>query len=266
MNRIYWDVDKISMLTDHLDASAHSHGMIQFFLCLEGELEIKVGKEKIKSSCVLVNKNVRHSFKANNKIHFTCVIEPVSDIGIGLNDILQDKEYCIIDDGKANELKKIAMAMRDTFDKETYTKLITRIYECFDITYLNKQFDDRILTLLDDMAQTMYESNGVGLAAPQVGILKRIAVIDVGDGLIELINPEIIKTSGSEVAQEGCLSVPGKSGTVERPTEVTVKATNRDGIEFEITGRDLLARAFCHEIDHLDGKVFVDKVIEYVEE
>lgn len=148
MNRIYWDVDKISMLTDHLDASAHSHGMIQFFLCLEGELEIKVGKEKIKSSCVLVNKNVRHSFKANNKIHFTCVIEPVSDIGIGLNDILQDKEYCIIDDGKANELKKIAMAMRDTFDKETYTKLITRIYECFDITYLNKQFDDRILTFL----------------------------------------------------------------------------------------------------------------------
>ena len=97
---------------------------------------------------VLVNKNVRHSFKANNKIHFTCVIEPVSDIGIGLNYILQDKEYCIIDDGKANELKKIVMAMRDTFDKETYTKLITRIYECFDITYLNKQFDDRILTFL----------------------------------------------------------------------------------------------------------------------
>ncbi len=148
MNRIYWDIDKISMLTDHLDASAHSHGMIQFFLCLEDEMEIRVGKEKIKCACVLVNKNVRHSFKANNKIHFTCVIEPVSDIGIGLNYILQDKEYCIIDDGKANELKKIAMAMRDTFDKETYTKLITRIYECFDITYLNKQFDDRILTFL----------------------------------------------------------------------------------------------------------------------
>lgn len=91
---------------------------------------------------------VRHSFKANNKIHFTCVIEPVSDIGIVLSYILQDKEYCIVDDSKTNELKKIAMAMRDTFDKETYTKLITRIYECFDITYLNKQFDERILTFL----------------------------------------------------------------------------------------------------------------------
>ena len=129
-----------------------------------------------------------------------------------------------------------------------------------------KYIDDRILTLLDDMAQTMYDANGVGLAAPQVGILKRIAVIDVGDGLIELINPEIIKTSGSEIAQEGCLSVPGKYGTVQRPTEVTVKATDRDGNEFEMTGYDLLARALCHEIDHLDGTVFVDKVIEYIED
>ncbi|MBR3934636.1 MAG: peptide deformylase [Clostridia bacterium] len=129
-----------------------------------------------------------------------------------------------------------------------------------------ENIDDRILTLLDDMAQTMYDANGVGLAAPQVGILKRIAVIDVGDGLIELINPEIIKTSGSEIAQEGCLSVPGKYGTVQRPTEVTVKATDRDGNEFEMTGYDLLARALCHEIDHLDGTVFVDKVIEYIED
>lgn len=148
MNRIYWDIDKISMLTDHLDASAHSHGMIQFFLCLEDELEIRVGKKKIMCSCILVNKNVRHSFNANSKIHFTCVIEPVSDIGIGLSYILQDKEYCIVDDSKANELKKIAVAMRDTFDKETYTKFITHLYECFDITYLNKQFDDRIITFL----------------------------------------------------------------------------------------------------------------------
>lgn len=125
--------------------------------------------------------------------------------------------------------------------------------------------DDRIITLLDDMADTMYEADGVGLAAPQVGILKRIAVIDVGDGLIELINPEIISSSGSETADEGCLSVPGKYGKVSRPAKVSVKATDRDGNEFKITGEGLLARALCHEIDHLDGTVFVDKVIEYTE-
>ncbi len=128
-----------------------------------------------------------------------------------------------------------------------------------------EEIDDRIKTLLDDMADTMYDANGVGLAAPQIGILKRIAVIDVGDGLIELINPEIISMSGSEIADEGCLSVPGKYGKVDRPTRVTVRATDRDGTEYEITGEGLLARALCHEIDHLDGTVFVDKVIEYTE-
>ena len=129
-----------------------------------------------------------------------------------------------------------------------------------------EEIDDRIITLLNDMADTMYEANGVGLAAPQVGVLKRIAVIDVGNGIIELINPEIISTSGSECADEGCLSYPGKYGKVERPTEVTVRATDRNGEEFEIRGEGLLARAFCHEIDHLDGIVFVDKVIEYTED
>ena len=125
--------------------------------------------------------------------------------------------------------------------------------------------DDKIITLLDDMADTMYDANGVGLAAPQVGILKRIAVIDVGDGIIELINPEIVETSGEQVGQEGCLSVPGKYGIVSRPNKVTVRATDRDGNLFEITGEELLARAFCHEIEHLDGFLFVDKVSEYVE-
>ena len=125
--------------------------------------------------------------------------------------------------------------------------------------------DDRIITLLDDMEDTLYFSQGVGLAAPQVGILKRIAVIDVGDGLIELINPEIIKTSGVQDGAEGCLSVPGKFGNVERPFKVTVKATDRHGKEFEVTGEELLARALCHEIDHLDGVIFVDKVSEYIE-
>ncbi len=127
------------------------------------------------------------------------------------------------------------------------------------------KIDDRIITLLDDMKDTLYDSDGVGLAAPQVGILKRIAVVDIGDGPIELINPEIIASCGTQNGNEGCLSVPGKYGKVERPMTVTVRAMNRDGEIFEITGEELLARAFCHEIDHLDGKLFVDKVTEYVE-
>lgn len=128
-----------------------------------------------------------------------------------------------------------------------------------------EKIDDRILTLLDDMADTMNEANGVGLAAPQVGILKRVVVIDVGDGLIELINPVIIDKTGSATELEGCLSVPGKWGTVTRPQKVTVRALDRNGNEFEITGDGMLAKAFCHEIDHLDGIVFVDKVEEYIE-
>ncbi len=128
-----------------------------------------------------------------------------------------------------------------------------------------EEIDSKILTLLDDMADTMYHTNGVGLAAPQVGILKRIAVIDVGDGIIEMINPEIIETSGEDTDKEGCLSVPGKYGLVSRPYKVTVRATDRDGNLYEMTGEGLLARAFCHEIEHLDGYLFVDKVTEYVE-
>ncbi|MBE7050213.1 MAG: peptide deformylase [Ruminococcaceae bacterium] len=128
-----------------------------------------------------------------------------------------------------------------------------------------EEIDSKIITLLEDMADTMYYTQGVGLAAPQVGILKRIAVIDVGDGLIELINPEIIETSGEQTDKEGCLSVPGKYGLVSRPYKVTVRATDRDGNLFEMTGEGLLARAFCHEIEHLDGYLFVDKVTEYVE-
>lgn len=125
--------------------------------------------------------------------------------------------------------------------------------------------DDKIITLIDDMIETMYDSDGVGLAAPQVGILKRIAVIDVGDGIIELINPVIISSEGNQYETEGCLSVPGKYGKLNRPETVTVEAMNRDGEVYQITGSDLLARALCHEIEHLDGKLFVDRVIEYVE-
>jgi len=117
----------------------------------------------------------------------------------------------------------------------------------------------RILTLLDDMADTMRAADGVGLAAPQVGVLRRVVVIEIPDGeLIELINPKIIAYSGEQEDSEGCLSVPGKSGIVKRPMHVTVRALNRRGETFDITGSGLLARAFCHELDHLDGKLYID--------
>ena len=125
-----------------------------------------------------------------------------------------------------------------------------------------KEINDRIIELLDDMADTMYEADGVGLAAPQVGILKRVVVIDIGDGLIELINPEIIETEGEYLDNEGCLSVPGECGHVLRPYRVKVRAQNRFGETVEIEGEELLARAFCHEIDHLDGILYIDKVIK----
>ena len=113
----------------------------------------------------------------------------------------------------------------------------------------------RTKVLINDMLDTMYEALGVGLAAPQVGVLKRIVVIDVGEGPIVLINPEIIETSGEQSGEEGCLSVPGKSGLVTRPDYVKVRALNEDMEEIELEGEGLLARAFCHEIDHLDGKM-----------
>ena len=125
-------------------------------------------------------------------------------------------------------------------------------------------FDKRLWTLLDDMAQTMYDADGVGLAAPQVGVLKRVVVIDIGDGLVELINPEIVYTEGAAVHPEGCLSVPGRRGTVERPTKTRVTAQDRKGRPFEIEGEDFMSMALCHEIDHLDGIIYVDKMIEDV--
>ncbi|MGL4912902.1 MAG: peptide deformylase [Romboutsia sp.] len=123
-----------------------------------------------------------------------------------------------------------------------------------------EKIDDKLIQLLDDMADTMYEADGVGLAAPQIGVLKRVVVIDIGDGIIELINPEIIEVSGEQVGDEGCLSVIGEAGIVKRPYVVKVRAFNRKGQLFEIEGEELLARAFCHEIDHLEGILFVDKV------
>lgn len=116
----------------------------------------------------------------------------------------------------------------------------------------------RILTLLDDMAETMYAADGCGLAAPQVGVLRRVVVIDVGEGLIELIDPQIISAEGEQEETEGCLSLPGEWGVTRRPARVTVRAMDRTGKSFDITGEGLLARALCHELDHLDGKLFTD--------
>ena len=118
----------------------------------------------------------------------------------------------------------------------------------------------RTKILINDMLDTMYEAMGVGLAAPQVGILKRIVTIDIGEGPIVLINPEILETSGEQTGEEGCLSVPGKAGLVTRPNYVKVKALNEDMEEIVLEGEELLARAFCQEIDHLDGKMYVDLV------
>ena len=123
-----------------------------------------------------------------------------------------------------------------------------------------EEITPRILTLLDDMTETMRAADGCGLAAPQVGILRRIVVIEVEEGkVIELINPKIIATAGEQEGPEGCLSVPGRQGIVKRPKHVTVRATNRHGEVFEMSGSDLLARAFCHELDHLDGGLYIDK-------
>ena len=120
---------------------------------------------------------------------------------------------------------------------------------------------ERIVELIEDMFETMYDADGVGLAAPQVGILKRIVVIDVtGEDPILLINPVIIETSGEQTGNEGCLSLPGKTGVVTRPNYVKVRAYDEEMKPFEIEGTELLARAFCHEIDHLDGHLYVEKV------
>ena len=128
--------------------------------------------------------------------------------------------------------------------------------ECKEVTKMTL----RTKVLINDMLDTMYEAMGVGLAAPQVGILKRIVVIDVGDGPIVLINPEILETEGSQTGDEGCLSLPGTAGSVTRPNYAKVKALNEDMEEVILEGEGLLARAFCHEIDHLDGKMYVDLV------
>ena len=123
-----------------------------------------------------------------------------------------------------------------------------------------KEMTPRIRELIDDMLDTMYDANGVGLAGPQVGVLKRICVIDIGEGPIVLINPVIIASDGEQTGDEGCLSLPGKAGVVTRPNYVKVQAFDEDMNRIELEGEELLARAFCHEIDHLDGHMYTEKV------
>ena len=124
------------------------------------------------------------------------------------------------------------------------------------------EFNERLWQLLDDMADTMHAAPGVGLAGPQVGILRRVVVMDVGDGVIEAINPEIVESEGEQSGEEGCLSFPGRLGIVKRPYKVRMKAQDRHGKWYFLTGEELLARCMCHEIDHLDGVVFLDHVSE----
>lgn len=128
-----------------------------------------------------------------------------------------------------------------------------------------EKFDDRLFLLLDDMAETMYSADGVGLAAVQVGVLRRVVVIDIGEGLMELINPEIVEVDGIQCDVEGCLSLPGKQAYTMRPMTVKVKAQNRDGNWCMYKGSGLKAKAFCHEIDHLDGILYVDKIAKQEE-
>lgn len=127
-------------------------------------------------------------------------------------------------------------------------------------------FDERLWQLLDDMAETMHKADGVGLAGPQVGVLRRLFVMDVGDGVVEAINPQIIEQKGTQEDVEGCLSCPGEYGVTRRPQEVTLRAQDRHGREFTLTGSDLTARCICHENDHLDGILFKQHVIRMLDE
>lgn len=129
-----------------------------------------------------------------------------------------------------------------------------------------EKFDKKLWMLLDDMKETLLDANGVGLAAPQVGILRRVVIVDLGDEMLELVNPELLETSGEQEGAEGCLSIPGKYGLVKRPNVAKVRAQDRDGNWFEVEGEELIARCFCHELDHLDGIVYTEVMERYLTE
>ena len=148
MNRIYWDIDKIASLTDHLEAATHSHGMIQFFLFLHGTPEMKVGKDKIHDRCLFVNVNVKHAVKFSDGLLFTCVIEPASDMGRKLSALLAGKEYFALEDKKADELIALARSLTSVFSKESYTKLMQKLYEVIGAGSSEKKLDERITAFL----------------------------------------------------------------------------------------------------------------------
>ena len=127
-----------------------------------------------------------------------------------------------------------------------------------------EKFDKKLHKLLDDMKETLVDANGVGLAAPQVGILRRVVIVDTGEEMLELVNPELVETSGEQEGAEGCLSVPGQYGLVKRPNYAKVRAQDRDGNWFEAEGEELIARCFCHELDHLDGIVYTEIMERYL--
>ena len=129
-----------------------------------------------------------------------------------------------------------------------------------------EKFDGRLHKLLDDMVETMQDAHGVGLAAPQIGILRRVVVVDTGDGVLELVNPTLLETSGEELGPEGCLSVPGKYGLVKRPYYAKVRAQDRNGDWYEAEGEEIIARCFCHELDHLDGIIYTQVMERWLTE
>lgn len=152
MNRIYWDIGQISMLTDDLGASTHSHGMIQFFLALENRPVIKVGREKLeKPVCLFVQKNVKHSVKFRDGIMFTSVIEPASDMGAFLSDLMKDREYFPVEDEAAGKLIEYARPMVESFDRESYLHFTKQMYQCLGFQPAERQFDERILRFLDSL-------------------------------------------------------------------------------------------------------------------
>lgn len=168
MNRVYWDIDKISMLTDSMSASSHSHGMMQFFVSLEDSLDIKVKGKKIDARCILVNKNIKHAFSTKDKICFTSVIEPVSAFGMALNNLLGDADYFIPEEGQTNLIKVNLLPMTESLNKESYENLMKVTYESFGFKEAKNKLDDRIKALLDMLAHCSCDDHSIEEYADKV--------------------------------------------------------------------------------------------------
>lgn len=170
MNRIYWGTDQISMLTDHLDATSHSHYMIQFFLGISEDLLIKVADKKFSCPGIIVNKNVKHSFRTNNMLHITCLFEPVSDLAVQLTNLLQDKEYYIFNDTDVKKLRQSAQHMIVAYDKEAYQMFMDTFRECCGITLELPKYDERIVQLIDILRKCTCENHMIERYANELAI------------------------------------------------------------------------------------------------